>query len=220
MGVKGKGNFCISCDDVENGGIEGCNNCQNVNNEIQCTKCQNGFILLENNYTCLRISSNVELEELIHCGLVFLNSSNHFECKICDSSFALLEENNKTKCFSENYFPSKNPYLCEIFENLGTEDKPKYSCKQCKKSRNAYYDEGDGLTRIIYQENNTAYCEYEYRYNSLENCTEAIMMPDNLNITNIKLNCTECIEDNILYVKNAFQVIIIIVKNVYLLIMK
>ena len=77
--IRGKENTCITCDDVEGGGIEGCQMCKNVNNEPQCIQCKEGFILLGNNYTCLRISSNVELEELTHCQIV-LWDNNHFEC--------------------------------------------------------------------------------------------------------------------------------------------
>ena len=194
--MKGKNNICISCDDVENGGIEGCSQCQNEDNKPQCIYCQNGFILLENNYTCLRISSSIELEELPHCNLVLLKDDNHYECKKCKYGFILLEENNNIKCFSTNFITSLNPSLCEIFENLGTEDKPKYSCSKCLKREYEDIYSKETSVRITYQINNTAICEYRNRYNSLENCTEAIMIIDGVNI---KFNCTECIEDNILY---------------------
>ena len=197
--IKGKNNICISCDDVENGGIEGCEQCKNEDNQPQCLACKEGFILLENNYTCLRISSNVEFEELPHCNLAFLNDNGHLECKKCEDNFVLLEENNDIRCFSKNYIPSINPDLCEIFENLGDEDKPKYSCVSCRKSEYEDPYSEEEKARITYQVNNTAICEYRHRYSSLENCTEAVMIPDNLNVTNIKFNCTECIEDNILY---------------------
>ena len=54
-------------------------------------------------------------------------------------------------------------------------------------------------TRITYQNNNTAFCEYRHKNNSLENCTEAEMIVDN---NNIKLNCLKCLEDNIIYHHN------------------
>ena len=198
--IKGNDNTCISCDDVESGGIEGCSTCHNVDNEPQCTSCIPGFILLENNYTCLRISSNVELEELPHCQMVYLNNNNHFICSKCDNSYILLKEQENIKCYSTKFIPTLNPEFCEIFENLGTEDKPKFSCAQCKIS--PYDDimrmsEKDYLTRITYKENNTAYCDFRTHYSSLENSTEAVMIIDEEGVK--KLNCTECIEENVLH---------------------
>ena len=38
--IRGKENTCISCDDIENGGIEGCLSCNNVNNTPQCNLLQ------------------------------------------------------------------------------------------------------------------------------------------------------------------------------------
>ena len=52
------GNKCIDCDDVSNGGIEGCNYCETNNNTIICRLCKEGYILLSNNKTCLSISQN------------------------------------------------------------------------------------------------------------------------------------------------------------------
>ena len=89
--IRGKDNTCITCDDVENGGIEGCLYCNNVNNTPQCNTCKPGFILSKNDYTCLRISSNADLEELAHCQLTYLNSYNRYECVKCDKDYALLE---------------------------------------------------------------------------------------------------------------------------------
>ena len=192
--IRGKDNTCITCDDLENGGIEGCYSCNNVNNTPQCKECKSGYILLKNNYTCLRISSNVELEELVHCQLAFLNNNNHYECAKCDEKYALLEEDNQFKCFNQEYIDSINFGSCEIYTNLGTDDKPKYSCSKCRESE--YYNNNYHLTRITYQENNTALCKYRSSYPSLENCTEATMIIEG---GQEKLNCTKCIEDNILY---------------------
>ena len=186
--IRGKNNICISCDDVENGGIEGCETCINENNEPRCLTCNEGFILLENNYTCLRISSNAELEELAHCNSVFLNENKHFNCLSCDKGYTSLEENGKIKCFSYNYFDALNPYLCQLYTNFGTSDVPKYSCSVCHT--------GYGITKIAYEVNNTAFCEYRNKYTSTENCTEALMIVED---GVIKINCTECIEDNVLY---------------------
>ena len=206
--IRGKDDTCISCDDVESGGIEGCESCTNVNNQPQCTACKPGFILLQNNYTCLRISSNVQLEELPHCQLTLLNkedlktgnnsintsisnnSKSHFDCVKCDQDYVLLEEDGKIKCFNKNFTDAINPDLCEVFTNLGTDDKPKYSCSICRNS--------DLTTRVTFQKNNTAFCTYRYRFSELENATEAIMLTDD-NDKMKNFNCTECIEENVLH---------------------
>ena len=193
--IRGKDNTCITCDDVENGGIEGCLYCNNVNNTPQCNTCKPGFILSKNDYTCLRISSNADLEELAHCQLAYLNSNHRYECAKCDKGYALLEEDNQIKCFNKEFIDSINPDLCEVFTNLGTDDKPKYSCVKCRNNNGDYLSD-DAIIRITYQENSTAICYYRSKYPTLNNCTE---------ITNYvedgqeKYNCTECVEDNILY---------------------
>ena len=107
--------------------------------------------------------------------MAFLNNNNHFECKKCENCFVSLEEKNKIKCFSTKYINSINPYLCEIFDNLGDEDKPKYSCITCVKNETEDIH-SEKKTRITYQVNNTAICEYSTRYSSIENCTEAVMI--------------------------------------------
>ena len=196
--IRGSDNTCINCDDVENGGYDGCETCNNVDNEPRCFSCKLGYILLENNYTCLRISSNIELEELPHCQLAIFNEvTNHYECRKCDSGFILLQEDFRIKCFSVNFIPSINPNLCELFTNLGTEDIPLFSCMKCLETKDGELYKRETLTRITYEKNDTAICEYRYKYNSLENCTQATMILDENN--RIKLNCTECIENNYLY---------------------
>ena len=188
--IRGKENTCITCDDIDNGGIEGCLYCNNVNNKPQCNTCKPGFILLKNDYTCVRISSNIDLEELPHCQLALLNSENHYECVKCDKGYVLLEEENQIKCFNKEFIDSKNTDFCEIFINLGTDDKPIYSCSKCRE--NEYGD----ITKITFKENNIAFCENRTEYPSLENCTKATMIIEK---GEKKLNCSECVEDNILY---------------------
>ena len=191
--IRSKNNNCITCDDVDEGGIFGCETCFNENNEPKCTSCKPGFILVEGGKNCLRITSNAELEELTHCILTTRNS-NHYVCRKCASGFVLLQENNNIRCFPDKYIPTPNPSYCEIFVNLGTEDQPKYSCAKCNNDNDRYED--FYLTRITFKENNTAYCERDKKYSSLENSTEATMIIEN----GVKiLNCSACIEDNILF---------------------
>ena len=90
----GNDNAWISWDNEEEGGIEGCEECKNVNNEPKCITWYQGLILLQNNNTFLKISSNVELKELTNCDLALLNNNNHFECKRCESGIVFLDDNN------------------------------------------------------------------------------------------------------------------------------
>lgn len=131
-----------------------------------------------------------------HCQLTYLNmnlnlttnKNNYFDCVKCDQGYVLLEEDGKIKCFNKNFIDALNPDICEIFTNLGTNDKPKYSCSICREQT---------LTRVTYQNNNTAFCQYRKRFPELDNCTEAVMIIENDG--SIKHNCTECVEDNVLY---------------------
>lgn len=195
--IRSRNNNCITCDDVEEGGIEGCYSCFNENNEPKCVTCKSGFILEEGGKKCLRITSNSELEELVHCKITTL-ISNHYVCTKCEKGYVLIQGNGNTKCHKCN-IPVIKPNNCEVFINLGTEDQPKFSCAKCLTSENIYIDENSSksyYSRITFKNNNTAYCEYNKEYSSLENSTEATMIIEN---GVKKINCTECIEDNILF---------------------
>ena len=73
-------NNCIQCNDFQNGGIEGCGYCEiNVKKAI-CKVCQDGYILLSNNKTCLKISQNKELKQFYYCDEITLNSNNQLHC--------------------------------------------------------------------------------------------------------------------------------------------
>ena len=243
--VRSKDNKCIYCSDVEEGGIEGCNYCENEGGEILCKECNDGFILLENNKTCLKIAENINLnlENIANCQEVTLNN-NKFYCSKCSKNFILLKENNNDiKCVSENFISTTNSALnslCQESINLGTENKPIYTCQKCKVDDYVYtykntlsgnysyeklvfacedkctkeyqgkyvnkcyedcinrkpsYSKVICITKIIYEDNNTAFCQDSSSYEMLENCTEATMKKEN---GVINFNCTKCIEDNIL----------------------
>ena len=222
--VRGIHNTCINCSDVEEGGIEGCQACENLNNSIICKECKYGFLLLENNKTCLKISDNKELEEFINCEKLYLEN-NKLICSKCFENYTLLYENNEFKCVSTNFISTPNPNLnqfCQKFTNLGTEDKPKYSCEKCNEFGNGYlevnetvyygygnyksyttfkYINNASLTKITYEANNTAFCNLTESFKKLENCTEATMKEINKTII---LNCTKCKENsNLTYHKDT-----------------
>ena len=66
---KVQGNFsrCIFFNNTEEGGIEGWERCSSDNEYIICQKCQNGYILLENNNSCSKISDHEEIENYTNC---------------------------------------------------------------------------------------------------------------------------------------------------------
>ena len=133
--VRNNNNECIYCEDIEDGGIEGCSMCQNENDKIFCTECKEGFIFYENNKTCLRISKHEELQEFINCKNIKLNEiNNKMECIKCSNEYTLLEEGSKLRCvsfdFVDNLYKEYNNN-CQKFIDLNTEDNPLYTCVKC-----------------------------------------------------------------------------------------
>ena len=96
-----KENKCLYCGDYNNNGIKGCKVCEKNfnNNEIICRFCQEGYILLINNNTCLNISENKELENYDYCEQLTLDN-NQLYCSRCKPEYSLLKDNgsNKGKC--------------------------------------------------------------------------------------------------------------------------
>ena len=176
--VRGISNTCINCGDVEEGGIEGCKSCENLNDSIICKECKYGFLLLENNETCLKISQNKELEKFINCEKLSLEN-NKLYCSKCIENYVLLYENNELMCVSTNFITTPKSHLnkfCQKFTNLGIENKPKYSCEKCNEfyslteyyyyySDNTHfgfnytYKLNSSFTKITYEDNNTAFCD-------------------------------------------------------------
>ena len=136
------------------------------------------------------------MEELSHCKLAFLNANNRYECAQCDNGYVLFEEGGQIKCFNKEYIDAMNPDLCEVFINIGTDDKPVYSCAKCRKNEYEVELSGASIIRITYQENNTAICHHRKYYEFLDNCTE---ITHYVGESGDKYNCTECIDDNIVY---------------------
>ena len=197
--IKGNNNRCIECDDIEGGGIEGCESCSKIDNQIICHRCRQGFMLFENNNTCLKKYSinNIIGYGLDYCSQITLNNKNQFICSKCQEKYILLKESSYarcTRCEFVELFNDYNGYYCAEYINLGTEDQPLYSCSKCKQEYD-YYDfyDRDYNVKISFKENNTAFCTSRYNYNSMGNCTEATMIIEN----GIEIfNCSKCIKDN------------------------
>ena len=229
-----KDNKCLYCNDYNNGGIKGCKICEKNNNEVICRLCQEGYILLKNNNTCLNISENKELENYDYCEELTLDSNKLF-CSRCKSEYSLLKENDndKGKCtkiqalydndinnnyyrqffyhefydykkkswiyyYDEDYYYYRNyiNYPCQESINLGTKDKPIYSCTKCfKRLENDkpmnYRDYEEEYTLI--KRNNVSFCIQQYRKKELENCTEAI---NNTKDGIEKYDCLTCSYEN------------------------
>ena len=212
---------CIECNDVKQGGIEGCNSCNRYDNKTSCSFCEEGYILLTNNGTCLKIIENEELKKHNQCQKITLQN-NIFKCLECrDYRFSVLKENNEAICIylpelngyvDNNYYDNKdlyhyekNPdidyiykyyynfYISHYFShcveviNLGTKDKPLYSCTKCYYS---YY-------LVTEERTNISYCIYYYNvdnYEDMNNCNEKkIKIWDK----GIKYTCSQCEKDYI-----------------------
>ena len=108
-----EGKKCINCNDISQGGIEGCLYCNKNGNLISCSNCEEGYILLSSNKTCIKISQNKELKKLSKCRELAINN-NHFDCLSCKSSYySLLKENNKKICI---YAPEINGYIDDSYD--------------------------------------------------------------------------------------------------------
>ena len=229
-------NHCFKCSQFEEGGIKGCDNCEKKDNgQLICQICLSGFILLTNNYTCLNISQNKELEKFDLCEQITLDNNQLF-CSKCKEEYTLLKDSNneKGKCvqlpilfdikasnfksyyikyyhdyfyyynYVNNrytlryeddyyYYESYNNYPCQEAVNLGTEEKPFYSCLKCYETfiYEKAYIYTNYYTRIINPRNNASFCIYQKE--ELENCTEA------LNITKDRIekyDCLKCCDEN------------------------
>ena len=206
--VQGSQNKCIYCNNTDEGGIEGCEKCISDNGKILCQQCKEGFLLLENNQSCGKISENLELELFPNCQKIYLNENNNiYHCTQCFDGYNLLRDNNGERCVKNNFIVTPKANLlkyCKNSVNIGTEDKPWHSCNQCIGNDELLQEErekGIVFTKIIYEENNTAYCDMSNNYKSLDNCTQAIRKIVNNEVIH---TCKNCAEGNKL-IKNTDQ---------------
>ena len=193
--VRVKDNKCVSFDNIDYGGIEGCSLCKSDNNIIECEKCHKGFIFYENNKTCLKIVNNTELEQYPNC-IRLKNENNNLQCTLCEIfSYNLITEYDCNKYISSDFFPTHNMNYnkyCEKFINLGTEDKPKYSCHKC--IDNIYLEnENDKLTLFTFDSNRTSFCDLITNYN-LGNCSKAYIFERSEGENDFEYSCNTCYE--------------------------
>ena len=203
--VKGPNNRCIQCNDIENGGVEGCQACTNINNQIICQRCYEDSILYKDKNICLKKNHNINFLKKLYCSQVTKNNIDEFVCTKCQEKYALLKENSYTMCiraeYFEYFFDFSYAISCDEFINLGTEEKPKYTCNKCR-DYIGYDNYFKGYTKIKNLTTNTSFClsEYDYnnnneKYKALENCLEATMIKEK---DTMKFNCTKCKENSIL----------------------
>ena len=89
-------NKCYYCNDTDNNGIKGCSKCEKNKNKIICQLCNSGYILLENNNSCLNISGNKELKKFDSCEKLAIDNNNLY-CKRCKNEYSLLKDNINDK---------------------------------------------------------------------------------------------------------------------------
>ena len=91
IGIKEK--KCIKCGNVLEGGIENCLYCESDGEKAICTQCLLGYILLNNNNSCLEIVKNKELYNFSNC-VILTMIDNKFQCSKCKEEFSLIKKNN------------------------------------------------------------------------------------------------------------------------------
>ena len=221
-----KDSKCIQCNDTKNGGIEGCQYCEINSTKTFCRLCQEGYILLSNDNTCLKISENKELELFDKCEQITLDKKNEIHCSRCKNhELTLLKENSGEKCtylptlsadydrdyynrlkydiliydvdYIYDYYYYNNIYIrfspCLEAINLGTEEKPLYSCSKCYNIYELNKIYNNEYTLIEEEKTNISYCIYSYYVYSLQNCSEAKLK---IKGRTIKYSCAKCLKDN------------------------
>ena len=109
-------NKCILCNDETKGGIKGCEDCSISENKTVCDYCEEGYVLLKNNKTCLKISENKELEKHSKCHEISIEN-NKFQCLECrDSRFSVLKINDESMCI---YLPELNYFNEDSYYQRG-----------------------------------------------------------------------------------------------------
>ena len=210
----GIGSQCTKCDDYYNGGIENCNYCEtNDYDDVICQLCNDGYILLANNNTCLKISKNKELEKFDKCEKLIMDKKKKLHCSRCKKEYTLLKDkhdeygecsdlivgyNYKDKFY---YYNTSLFYPCQESINVGNNPHEIISCRKCyqifeyKKS----YQNNNELTNLTnYLLKNQKDDKKEKKYvhvctNLINNCTQLHNKTKN---GVEKYDCLSCAGDN------------------------
>ena len=216
-----EGDNCYLCSNTYYGGISGCYYCEKNGDNLICQLCNEGYILLTNNNSCLNINENDELKKFDYCEKLTLDKNNNFYCTKKKKEYSLLIENNTKKCvkipilynnevdenyyyywdyyYYSDYYPSSyyyndyNNFPCQEAINLGTQNKHIYSCSKCFHyfEYDKTYIDGNYFSRIITERNNVSICFYQNK--KFSNCTEAINKTrDGIE----KYDCLKCSDEN------------------------
>ena len=165
--VLGAQNRCIFCNNTKEGGIGGCELCFSDNGNIVCQQCKKGFILSEDDKTCIKISDFPELEIFTNCQKVSRDNIGFYKCTKCFENYTYFFDKNRNEeiCVNNEFLLTPKPdtlKYCKKAINMGTEDHPKHSCEQC--IENDYLtkeqrEKGITITKITFPENGTSYCD-------------------------------------------------------------
>jgi len=178
--VRSTENRCIFWNNIEKGGMEGCELCFNNDGYITCQQCQKGFILSEDDQTCIKISDYSELEKFTNCQKISRNNGNQYEFTKCMENYIDLYDKNRDEkiCVNQEFLLTPKPETlkyCKNAINMGTEDHPKHSCQKCidnDKLTQKQREQGLAFTKITFatDENETSYCDVSSNYGLMPNC--------------------------------------------------
>ena len=86
-------NKLMNCGNNLEGGISHCLYCDVEDKNVKCKQCNEGFILLNNNNTCLEIIKNKDLYNFQSCDVLTLED-NKFQCIKCKKEYVLIKNKN------------------------------------------------------------------------------------------------------------------------------
>ena len=97
---KGKDkNQCFDCNNTSEGGIDKCQNCEVVDENVICKECLPGYILSISENSCLEIAKNKELENIINCQQLS-KEKDKYMCSKCTLNYALVKKNDINECIN------------------------------------------------------------------------------------------------------------------------
>ena len=213
-------NKCFKCNDINNGGIEGCNYCDFYTNKTSCYSCMEGYVLLNNNQTCLKIKDNNKLIKQNKCREIYLKNDQYFCLECIDYRYSVLKGNDESICiylpelngyidddyfnYDDLYYYEKNPSLDYIYKYYFNRYINNYYFSHCVEVINLGSKDNPLYSCIqcydsyyLYTEENSniSYCIYYYNvknYEDTQNCKEKkIKIIDK----EIKFTCISCYDN-------------------------